>query len=106
MVLPQPGGSPHTHRPSIVLAMAAQRGSCLAGEGTNCSLREKRPNLANRSGILRSRENATSVEVKGEGIQEKEKWMGKRTNYMIDTAFPVPMSIQMSSPASCQIDSN
>lgn len=33
--------SPHTHRPSIVLAVTAQGDSCLAGEVTNCNRREK-----------------------------------------------------------------
>lgn len=41
MVLTQPDGLPHTHRPSIVLAKAAWRDSRWVGEGIDCQETEK-----------------------------------------------------------------
>lgn len=73
------------------------------------AIRERRPNLANRSGILHWRGKYPECGSKGERIQEKEMWMGRRNNHTTDVAFLVSMSNQppkISSPASCQIDSN
>lgn len=109
MVLPQPVGSPHTHRPSIVLAVPAPRDSSLAGEGTNFNKREKTKPCKQDWEFWATGENVQSVEGKGGWIQEKEKWMGRRTNQTIDIAFLVSVSnppTRMSSPASCQTHSS
>lgn len=53
MALPPPDGSPHTHRPSIVLAVAVQRDGCLAAGGINCSQR-KDQTLQTGPGVLGS----------------------------------------------------
>lgn len=70
MVLPQPDYSRHTHRPSIVLAMAVQRGSCLAGEGIYSSKREKAQACTQIQELQTQGGNIQRVEAKGEWIQE------------------------------------
>lgn len=70
MVLPQPDCSPHTHRPSIVLAVAAQRDSCLAVEGINCVKREKTKPCKQIQEFWTQGTSNQGVEVKGERIQE------------------------------------
>lgn len=73
MVLPQPDCSPHTHRPSIVLAVTAQTDRCLAGEGINCNKREKTKPCKQIQEFCTQGGNIQRVEVKGEWIQESEK---------------------------------
>ena len=77
MVLPQPNRSPHTHRPSIMLAMAAQRDSCLTGEGINCRKNEKTKPRKQVPEFRTQGENIQRVEVKGEWIQEGKSQAGK-----------------------------
>lgn len=82
MVLPQPDSSPHTHRPSIVLPMAAQRDSCLPGEGINCSKSEKTKPCKQIQEFWT--QNIQRVEVKREWTQGKGKWMDRKINHKID----------------------
>lgn len=66
MVLPQPDCSRHAHRPSIVLAMAVQRGSCLAREGIYSSKREKDQACKQIQELRTQGGSIQRVEAKGE----------------------------------------
>ena len=83
MVLPQLNRSPHTHRPSIVLATAAQRDSCLTGEGLSCSKSEKTKPRRQVQEFRTQGENIQRLEGKGDWIQEREV-TGSKTDHRID----------------------
>lgn len=63
----------HTLTNPLLCWLAAQRDSCLAGEGINCSKSEKTKPRKQIQEFWTQEENIQRVEVKGEWIQEKGK---------------------------------